>query len=154
MLRVDEASRSAGKATCTGEENAEHPGMNKMSRRLSNHYSDSRLVSLAKLKTAVEFPGRDRNGPYVVMQYGYDPDDPAMRTHDFLLGRSGGWLALHWFIRLPVPERRKEFLYSTVGEVLAQMEQMTGKVRVISNKPDNVDEDGEGDAELEQVLRA
>ena len=128
--------------------------MNKMSRRLSNHYSDCRLMSLAKLKTAAEFAKRDRNGPYVIMQYGYDPNDPAMRAHDFILGRSGAWLAMHWFIRLPVPERRDEFLFSTVVEVLAQMEQLTGKVRVISTRPENVDEDGEVDTELEQVLHA
>ena len=60
---------------------------------------------------------------------------------------------MHWFIRLPVPERRDEFLFSTVVEVLAQMEQLTGKVRVVSTRPENVDEDGEVDTELEQVLR-
>jgi hypothetical protein len=123
------------------------------STRLSNHFSDCRLISLSKHKLAAEFPGRDSHGPYVIMQEGYAPGDPAQRPAEFLLGRSGAWLANYWFIRMPVPERRKEFLFATKGEVIALMEELSGPVRVISSRPPNVEEDAAPDEELEKALR-
>ena len=124
-----------------------------MPRRLSNHFSDCRLVSLAKLRTASEIPNRDSKGPYVIMQYGYEPDDLSMRGGDYLLGRSGAWLGTHWFVRMPVPERRKEFVFGSKVEVIELLETLTGRVRVISEKPASVDEDAEADAEWQQALK-
>jgi hypothetical protein len=120
--------------------------------RLSNHFSACRLVSLAKLKAASEFPARDSNGPYLIAQEGYDPADPAMRRGEYLLGRSGEWLGTHWFVRLPVPERRKEFFFSTVGEVMELMQNLPGKVRVISSKPANIEEETPPDSEFIDIL--
>ena len=120
--------------------------------RLSNHFSACRLISLAKLKTAAEFPGRDTNGPYLIAQEGYDPSDPAMRRGEYLLGRSGEWLGTHWFVRLPVPERRKEFLFATVGEVMELMENLPGKVSVITTRPANVGEESAPDNEFNDLL--
>jgi hypothetical protein len=121
--------------------------------RLSNHFSACRLISLAKHKLASEFSNRDTNGPYVIMQHGYEPGDPAMRATDFILGRSGAWLGTHWFIRLPVPDRRKEFLFGTVAEVMELMESLTGQVKVICEKPANVAEDAPADEEMEKAIR-
>jgi hypothetical protein len=123
------------------------------SQRLSNHFSACRLISLAKHKSAGEFPGRDSHGPYAIMQEGYEPGDPAQRPAEYFLGRSGAWLATHWFIRMPVPERRKEFLFATKGEVMELMENLSGPVRVISTRPASVQEDAPADADFEQALR-
>ncbi len=124
------------------------------SQRLSNHFSACRLISLAKHKSAAEFPGRDSHGPYVIMQEGYAPGDPSQRPAEFFLGRSGAWLATHWFIRMPVPERRKEFLFATKGEVMALMEDLNGPVRVISTRPATVDEDAPADEDFANALQA
>ena len=124
-----------------------------IAQRLSNHFSACRLVSLAKHKLAAEFANRDTNGPYVIMQHGYEPGDPTMRAADYILGRSGAWLGTHWFIRLPVPDRRKEFLFGTVAEVMALMESLTSKVEVIQDKPANVAEDALADEEMEKAIK-
>jgi hypothetical protein len=120
--------------------------------RLSNHFSACRLVSLAKLKAASEFLNRDTNGPYVIMQHGYEPGDATMRAGDYILGRSGAWLGTHWFIRMPVPERRKEFLFGTLAEVMELMESLTSKVEVIRDKPANVSEDTPPDEEMQKAI--
>lgn len=120
--------------------------------RLSNHFSACRLVSLAKHKAASEFANRDTNGPYVIMQHGYEPGDSTMRAADYILGRSGAWLGTHWFIRMPVPDRRKEFIFSNVAEVMALMESLTSKVEVVKDKPDNVNEDAAPDEEMQKTL--
>lgn len=119
--------------------------------RLSNHFSACRLVSLAKLKTAAEFPGRDANGPYLIAQEGYDPSDPAMRLGEYLLSRSGEWLGTHWFVRLPVPERRKEFFFPTVGEVMELMEDLAGEVRMMATNA-NTGQEAPSDPELDDLL--
>lgn len=123
-----------------------------IAQRLSNHFSACRLISLAKLKTAAEINPRDTNGPYLILQHGYEPGDPAMRPAEYLLGRSGAWLGTHWFIRMPVPERRKEFIFGTVAEVMELMESLTSKVNVVSGKPDNLEEDTPVDEEMQKII--
>jgi len=123
-----------------------------MVQRLSNHFSSCRLVSLAKVKAASEFPGRDSRGPYIILQHGYEPGDATMNGADYILGRSGAWLGTHWFIRLPVPERRKEFIFSTVAEVMEMMENLTSKVEVIRDKPANVPDDAPADEEMQKAI--
>jgi hypothetical protein len=123
-----------------------------LAHRLSNHFSACRLVSLAKLKAASEFLNRDTNGPYVIMQHGYEPGDATMRASDYILGRSGAWLGTHWFIRMPVPERRKEFIFSNLAEVMELMENLTSKVEVVRDKPANVPDDAPADEEMEKAI--
>lgn len=120
--------------------------------RLTNHFSACRLISLAKLKAAAEVPGRDANGPYLIAQEGYDPADLTMRPGEYLLGRSGAWLGTHWFVRMPVPERRREFLFATVGEVMELMEDLGGEVKVIRTKPANVTEESAPDPDYRDLL--
>lgn len=121
--------------------------------RLTNHFSACRLISLSKLKAAAEFPDRDANGPYLIAQEGYDPADPALRRGEYLLSRSGEWLATHWFVRMPVPERRKQFFFATVGEVMEMMQNLPSQVRVISTKPANIEEGTAPDSEYNDLLR-
>jgi len=90
-------------------------------RRITNSFLDVRLVSLASWRQANEISPRDHGGPYVVTQQGYAPDDPNMCADEFVLGRSGQWLSLSHFFRLPVPERRAEFVFGTAGEVMKMM---------------------------------
>lgn len=100
-------------------------------RSLSNNFQDVRLASLASWSKAAEIEPRDRNGPYVVLQEGYDPQDPAMNLEEFVLGRSGKWLSLAHFYRLPVPDRRAEFIFGTAAEVMQTLGNLTGKAVVL-----------------------
>ncbi|MCW1885092.1 hypothetical protein OKA04_10165 [Luteolibacter flavescens] len=107
-----------------------------LSRALTNDPSAARLISLAKLAMASQIQPHDAHGPYVIVQTGYAPGDLTMKAADHLLGRSGEWLALHWFVRLPVEERHAEFVFGTAGEVMTFMESLTGKVVVITGRED------------------
>ena len=65
-------------------------------RNITNSFQDVRLASLASWRQASEFSPRDRGGPYVVLQEGYDPEDPKVIADEFVLGRSGKWPASVW----------------------------------------------------------
>lgn len=116
-----------------------------LSHPLRNDPSSARLISLAKLAMAAEIDPRDTHGPYVIMQTGYVPGDMTMNAADYLLGRSGSWLAFHWFIRMPVQDRRAEFVFGTVSEVMVLLEELAGNVQVMTADGDiqNADPDEE-----------
>jgi hypothetical protein len=95
---------------------------------ITNNFMDVRLVSLASWRQANEIIPRDRGGPYVVLQEGFDPEDMTMTADEFVLGRSGRWLSLGYFYRMPVPERRNEYVFGTAAEVMQIMEQLPSKV--------------------------
>jgi hypothetical protein len=101
-------------------------------RNITNHFQDAHLVSLASWKNANEISPRDRNSPYVVLQEGYDPEDMRMLADEFILGRSGKWLSLGLFYKLPVVERRAEFVFGTATEVLQMMSDLPSKVRMFA----------------------
>jgi hypothetical protein len=86
---------------------------------------------LSSWKQASEITPRDRGGPYVVLQEGYDPDDPKVVPDEFVLGRSGKWLSLGIFYKLPVPERRAEFVFGTAAEVMSMMQNLPPKAVVV-----------------------
>ena len=103
---------------------------------ITNSFLDVRLISLASWHQASQISPRDHGGPYVVLQEGYDPDDLKMTPNEFVLGRSGQWLALGHFYRLPVDERRAEFVFGTAGEVMQMMSDLASKVRMFGRVPD------------------
>jgi hypothetical protein len=107
-----------------------------LSQALSNDVSAARLISLTKLQIAAEIEPRDLHGPYVIFQTGYVPGDLTMKEADYLLGRSGEWLALHWFLRLPTAERNDEFVFGTITEAMTVLEELTGEVLVITGLED------------------
>jgi hypothetical protein len=98
---------------------------------ITNSFLDTKLVSLRSWRQAHEISPRDHGGPYVVLQEGYDPDDMKMTPDEFVLGRSGQWLSLAHFFRLPVPERRAEFIFGTAGEVMQMMADLPSKVAMM-----------------------
>jgi hypothetical protein len=98
---------------------------------ITNQYQDVRLISLSSWRQAHEIVPRDRNGPYVILEEGYDPEDPKMIAEDFVLGRSGKWLSLGHFYRMPIPERRAEFLFGTVAEVIELMSNLPSKAEFL-----------------------
>lgn len=100
-------------------------------RNITNSFQDVRLVSLATWRQAAEFTDRDRGGPYVVMQEGYDPEDMKVTADEFVLGRSGKWLSLSHFYRMPVPDRRAEFIFGTAAEVMQMMSGLPPKAEII-----------------------
>jgi hypothetical protein len=100
-------------------------------RNITNSFQDVRLASLAAWKQASEFSPRDRGGPYVVLQEGYDPEDPKVIADEFVLGRSGKWLSMGLFYRMPVPERRAEYVFGTAAEVMEMMRNLPSKAQVV-----------------------
>jgi len=100
-------------------------------RNITNSFQDVRLVSLASWRQAAEISPRDRGGPYVVMQEGYDPGDPKVTADEFVLGRSGKWISTSYFYKMSVPDRRAEFLFGTAAEVMTMMQDLPSKVQVI-----------------------
>lgn len=100
-------------------------------RNITNSFQDVRLASLAAWKQASEFNPRDRGGPFVVLQEGYDPEDPKVIADEFVLGRSGKWLSMGLFYRMPVSERRPEFVFGTAAEVMEMMRNLPSKVQVM-----------------------
>jgi hypothetical protein len=87
-------------------------------RALTNDHQDLRLVSLRTWKGAPSFDPRDDSGPYMIGQEGYDPEDPGMVPHRFVLGKSGAWLRVSDFFRLGPEPRRREYVFGTAAEVL------------------------------------
>ena len=100
-------------------------------RNITNSFQDVRLVSLASWKQAAEFSPRDRGGPYVILQDGYDPEDMRLIPDEFVLGRSGKWLSLGLFYRMPVPDRRSEYLFGTKAEVMQMMSNLPAKAMIL-----------------------
>src|SRR5262245_60126651 len=102
---------------------------------ITNSFLDVRLTSLSSWKQAHEFVPRDRGGPYVILQEGYDPEDTKVIADEFVLGRSGKWLSLGLFFKLPVEERRAEFVFGTAAEVMQMMQDLPPKVVVMRGAP-------------------
>jgi hypothetical protein len=90
-------------------------------RNITNSFHDVRLLSLAGWPQATQIEPRDRGGPYIVLQEGFDPEDMTLTADEFILGRSGKWLSLAYFYKMTVPERRAEFVFGTAGEVMKMM---------------------------------
>jgi hypothetical protein len=121
-------------------------------RNITNHFQDAHLVSLASWKNANEIAPRDRNGPYVVLQEGYDPEDMRMLADEFILGRSGKWLSLGLFYKLPVPERRAEFVFGTAAEVIQMMNDLPSKVRMFARA--DIQQAGPAQAGSDEMISA
>ena len=124
-------------------------------RNITNSFQDVRLASLASWRQASEFTPRDHGGPYVVLQEGYDPGDPKVIADEFVLGRSGKWLSLSHFYRMPVPERRAEFIFGTAAEVMEMMRDLPSKVQVIRpGAPAETEPAAPGTDEMAAALQA
>ena len=124
-------------------------------RNLTNSFQDIRMVSLAAWRQAAEISPRDHGGPYVVLQEGYDPEDPKLTPDEFLLGRSGQWLSLSFFYQLPVEERRAEYVYGMAGEVMDVMGKLPSKPVILrpAQKRSGTSESPEAD-DMTQALES
>ena len=114
-------------------------------RTITNHFLDVRLVSLSSWRQAREIEPRDHGGPYVVLQEGYDPADTKMIPMEFVIGRSGKWIPLGQFYKLPVPERRAEFVFGTAAEIMQMMERLPTKPQILGTAPGQFEEPAEDD---------
>jgi hypothetical protein len=103
-------------------------------RKITNDFQDVRLVSLASWRQAAEINPRDRNGPYVVLQEGYAPEDVKVNADEFVLGRSGKWLSLSHFFKMPVADRREEFIFGTAAEIMQVMRDLPSKVILFGSR--------------------
>jgi hypothetical protein len=100
-------------------------------RSITNCYQDVRLVSLQTWRRAAEIIPRDNGGPYVITQEGYDPNDPTVTPDEFILGKSGKWVSLGFFYKMPQPERREEYVFGRVAEVMQLLEGLPSKPAVM-----------------------
>jgi hypothetical protein len=100
-------------------------------RSITNHYQDVYLVSLQNWSRAAEFTSCDRGGPYIVVQEGYDPSDLTSTMDEFVLGRSGRWLPLGHFFRLPQAQKRAEFVFCTAAEVMKLLESLPHQAAIL-----------------------
>jgi hypothetical protein len=124
-------------------------------RNITNNFQDVRLASLASWSKAAEITPRDRGGPYVVTQEGYDPEDPKVIPDEFVLGRSGKWVPLGIFYKLPVPERRAEYVFGTAAEVMAVMQNLPSKAQIVRpGVPTEAAPAGEGADEMAAAIQA
>ena len=121
-------------------------------RNITNSFQDVRLASLASWSKANEITPRDRGGPYVVTQEGYDPEDPKVIADEFVLGRSGEWLSIGLFYKMPVAERRAEFIFGTAAEVMEMMGKLPSKVVIV--RPGNASEAAPAGAEPDEMAAA
>jgi hypothetical protein len=123
-------------------------------RSLTNLYQDVRLISLASWRKANEIMPRDKGGPYAVTQEAYSPNDPLMTPNEFLLGKSGRWLSIATFFKLPIDTRRTEFVFGTAAEVVQLLESLPSKVALWTDAPEKPEETQESTPdELNAVLR-
>jgi hypothetical protein len=124
-------------------------------RSITNNFLDVRLLSLASWRQAGEISPRDHGGPYVVLQEGYNPNDPKMTPDEFILGRSGQWLSLGRFYQLPVDQRRAEFVFGTAGEIMQMMEDLPTKVVMFGHgKTEEAAPAGTGTDEMATAIKA
>jgi len=121
-------------------------------RNLTNSFHDCRLVSLASWKRAADISPRDRGGPYVVLQEGYDPEDLRMIAEEFVLGRSGKWMSLGMFYKMPVPDRQAEYVFGTAAEVMQMMSNLPSKAVIL--RPGDEAESAAAPAETDEMAAA
>jgi hypothetical protein len=122
-------------------------------RNISNHFQDARLASLSSWRQASEIIPHDRGGPYVVLQEGYDPEDLTLTPDEFVLGRHGKWLSLAHFFRMPIPDRREEFVFGTAAEIMQVMRDLPSQARVM-HPPTSGENVGTENDEMAQALLA
>jgi len=121
-------------------------------RNITNNFLDARLASLKSWRAANEIVPRDKGGPYVVLQEGFDPEDLTMTPDEFVLGRSGKWLSLGHFFKMPVPDRRAEFVFGTAGEVMQMMSDLPSKAQIL--RPEKAPAGGAVPAEGDEMAAA
>ena len=124
-------------------------------RSITNSFLDVRLVSLSSWRQANEITPRDKGGPYVVLQEGYDPQDMKVVADEFVLGRSGKWLSIRHFYKLPVAERREEFVFGQASEVMQMMSNLPSKVEMFGRaKEETVEPAVPADDEMATAFQA
>jgi hypothetical protein len=116
-------------------------------RSITNNYRDVRLISLRDWKRAQEIVPRDVGGPYLVCQEGYDPRDLRMDLDEFVLSKSGKWVSLGLFFKLPRETRRQEFIFGTAAEVMDLLQSLPSNATVFhpGEPPPPQPEPGEDD---------
>lgn len=99
-------------------------------RNLTNNFQDVRLCSLRHWSNATTLAPEGTNGPYIILQSGLDPQDPAAGIGDFILGRNGRWLPLAFFYGLPVDMRRDQYVFRTAADAIGILERLLGKPEI------------------------
>jgi len=69
-------------------------------------------------------------GPFVVTQTGVAPDDPAPRTHLFVLRSDGRWADFNGYVCQGKPEAIDQLVFASIPEVMATFSRLTGRPQV------------------------
>ena len=121
-------------------------------RAITNRYQDVHLLSLREWKHAGIVEPHDQGGPYIVAQDGYDPEDVSASYEEFVLCKSSAWMSVGLFLKLPREIRRQEFVFGTAAEVIALLEDMIGKVKIV--RPGDKLAESVGDEQADDLTAA
>lgn len=91
-------------------------------RYLTNEYRDSQVMDLGSASS---------RGPYVVTQTGVAPDDPAPRTHLFVLRPDGRWADFNAYVCQGKPEAMDELVFTNMAQVMATFARLTARPQVV-----------------------
>ena len=70
-------------------------------------------------------------GPFVVTQTGVAPDDPAPRTHLFVLRSDGRWADFNAYACQGKPEAMDEVVFSSLPKVMETFGRLMGRPQVV-----------------------
>lgn len=92
-------------------------------RAITNSYVDLDLINLD--------PGGKQRGPFLVVQTGYAPSDPAQRERQFALRPDGRWVELAYYQASSDPEALEEALFETSAAIMELLSQLPLEPEVV-----------------------
>jgi hypothetical protein len=91
-------------------------------RAITNDYHDAQILDLGSGYEA---------GPYLITQTGVAPNDPAPRTHMFVLRPDGRWVNFNAYACQAKPEVIDEIVFPTMKDVRATFTKLTDRPEVL-----------------------
>ena len=99
-------------------------------RALTNDYHDAQILDLGS---------RGERGPFLVTQTGVAPNDPAPRTHLFILRPDGSWVDFNAYACQNKPEAMDELVFHDMAQIMATFARLYGRPQVLELP---IDKDG------------
>lgn len=96
--------------------------LTKRMRTITNDYRDAEILDLGN--------GRE-TGPFLVTQTGVGPNDPAPKTHMFVLRPDGEWVDFNAYACKGKPEAMDELVFRTMSDVREVFGKLGRRPRVL-----------------------